>query len=162
LVTDWDLVWFQAAQSVLVLVCTAGLGYFLNRSSARRMERLKADLATQQVVRNEKKDIYFQVLGILGRMGYEVGAIRSSLDSGSVGPPLTNLDTLRGELYQVAPCAIMMLKDKAALALDAYRRKGEPALKLNLGRRERWDQEEEAIADALKVLISAGQQDLGL
>lgn len=160
--TDWHLIGFQTAQSVFVVSCTVVLGYFLNRRSAQRIERLKVDLTGQQVIRNEKKDVYFRVLGILGRMRDAVDEVRLSVDSGSVEPAFRQLGSLRGELHQIAPCAVMMLKDKAASAIEAYRRVAEPALKLNPHCRERWDQEAEAIVGALKVLIAAGQQDLGL
>ncbi len=129
--TDWLLVNFQSVwsltQLLIGILCTVGLGWFVNH----KMERLKTALLLQQAVRNEKKEAYCQALKVLGEMRYAVGIAQVDPSSVTAGSAYSRLEDLRQELYRIAPCVIMVLNGPTAAAFEAYRRIAEPALQLD-------------------------------
>jgi hypothetical protein len=160
--TDWQAIKFQAlwqaGQALVMVLCTVVLGNWFSR----KVERLKAELLSQQTVRNEKRDAYSQVLAVLGQMRHAVDAICvAGPTSKDAEKAYNRLDDLRKELYRIAPLAIMVLKVPVATAFEAYRRIAEPALLLDSAAPERWTREGKAIEDAIKTLIAVGGNDLG-
>jgi hypothetical protein len=122
---------------------------------------ISSEMWQRQTIRNEKKEAYCQVLGILGQMRHAVDTLRAAPAAPSAGAASSKLDDLRQELYRIAPSAIMVLSVPAITAFDAYRRVAEPALQLDPATTERWEREGEAIGNTLTALIAAGRAELG-
>jgi hypothetical protein len=124
--------------------------------------RLTQRLSGRQIVRNEKKEAYCQILGILGQMRLAVDDImRVGPTSQAATAASSKLGDLRQELYRTAPCAVMVLNASATRAYEAFRRVAEPALQLSPATLERWKREGEAIENATKELVAAGRAELG-
>jgi hypothetical protein len=129
---------------------------------AKQIEaKISNEMWQRQTVRNERKEAYCQVLGILGQMRLAVDTLRVGTTSAAAVAASRKLDDLRQELYRAAPCAFMVLNVSANSAYEAYRRIAEPALQLDPAAPERWKREGEAIENAVKELIAAGRADLG-
>jgi hypothetical protein len=107
--TDWVLVRFQAGLALLTgvvtVLCTVALAFIFNR----RIERLKAEFETHQAIRGERKEIFYEVLGVLGRMRYAIDEFSRSLGSPALQQHAAKMDELRAELYRLAPTAFMVL-----------------------------------------------------
>jgi hypothetical protein len=159
--TDWVLVRFQAGLALLTgvvtVLCTVALAFIFNR----RIERLKAEFETHQAIRGERKEIFYEVLGVLGRMRYAIDEFSRSLGSPALQQHAAKMDELRAELYRLAPTAFMVLGSVGSSAFEAYRKIAQPLLSQDASDPERWKKEGTAIENALKELISAGQRDLG-
>jgi hypothetical protein len=158
--TDWAAlrfqVWAQAAQALVVVLCSAFLAYWFNR----KIERIKAELVSRQTLRDERKEEYFRVLGILAAMRYSVDMIALEPGSKNAKTAFEELANLRKDLYRAAPIAFTILKAPAGRAFEVYRRTAEPALRLDPAMSERWEREANAIGDAIKELVTAAQVDL--
>ncbi|MEO8098240.1 MAG: hypothetical protein ABI811_11110 [Acidobacteriota bacterium] len=146
--------WFQLGLMAVQMLTTCGLVFWMNR----RIERLKSEILLTATVRVEKREVYFQLLGVLG-------AMRDAADSFRVGPDKeaagSQLDKSRTELFRMAPSAALVLGSTVGSAFEAYRRIAQPALAIDPLGQERWKLECDAIGAAIEELIRHGRQDLG-
>jgi hypothetical protein len=148
-------------ETSLVTLAAVVLGGALSIVTAGLTQRFSHDMWQRQTVRNEKKEPYFQILGILGRMRLSLDdVVRGGPTSQAAIAASNRLDDLREELYRAAPCAVMVLGVSASKAYEAFRRVAEPALQLNALTVERWMREREAVEDATNALIAASRAEL--
>jgi hypothetical protein len=147
--------WWFAPLMTCVGVVIGGVVSTINVWLTQRLSR-------RQTVRNEKKEAYCQILGILGQMRLAVDDImRVGPTSDAAVAASDRLRDLRQELYRTAPCAVMILNVSATRAYEAFRWVAEPALQLSPATIERWKREGEAIENATNELVAAGRAELG-
>lgn len=115
-------------------------------NTAKQIEaKISNEMWQRQTVRNEKKEAYYQVLGVLGQMRHAVDILRLGPASQAAVAASGKLDDLRQELYRTFPYAVMVLDLAAISAYEAYRQIAEPASQLGPAAPERWQREGEAI-----------------
>lgn len=159
--TDWNLIYFQAAQAVVTAAGLAVLGCFLNW----RIERLKVHLARQQILRAERKEIYFEVLEVLSDMRTAVDRVHISLNLGNHGDTkaaLEQLDELRAKVRRLGPSLFVVLGERAKRAFEKYQVIADKALRLDPNQTERWHTEASALDIAVAELVGAARRDLEL